>query len=360
MILVVDDEKSIRVTLRTFLLDAGYAVETAEDAQQARALLQSRAWDVVVTDIVLPGLSGIDLLKTIRATDTDTQVIMITGEPTMETASEAVRAGACDYLTKPVNKHALLRSVATAARIKSIQDDKRCLEQENRDYQHRLENTVRRRTEELRLALHGTIHAIAAAVEFRDPYTAGHQLRVAELARRIAEELNLPGEEVLATYYAGVVHDLGKIGVPAEILSSPAPLTQPQQAMIRLHPTIAYEILKTVPFPWPLAEIVRQHHERMDGSGYPHGLTGEAILMEARILAVADVVDAMASHRPYRPALGIAASLQEITQRSGVLYDASAVEACIRLFHDKGFVFPTVASGVGLLNENPPSRACLG
>jgi len=355
-VLVVDDEKSIRVTLRAFLLDAGYAVETADDAQQARTLLKEKAWDVVVTDIVLPGLSGIDLLKSIRVAGSDTQVIMMTGEPTMDTAAEAVRAGACDYLTKPVNKQSLLRAVATAARFKAIQDDKRDLEQENRDYQHRLENTVKRRTEELRQALHGTIHAMAATVESRDPYTAGHQQRVAELARRIAEELNLPGEDILATYYAGVVHDLGKIGVPAEILCSPAPLSQPQKDLIRLHPNTAYEILRTVPFPWPLAEIVRQHHERMDGSGYPQGLTGAAILIEARILAIADVVEAMASHRPYRPALGIAAALQEITEHSGTLYDADAVAACLHLFHDKGFAFPTSAGANGPLTQSPQEK----
>lgn len=337
-VLIVDDEKSIRTTLRAFLKGGGYAVDVAEDADQARLLLASGDWDVVVTDIILPGVSGVELLRAIHATaPPDVQVIMMTGAPTMETAAEAVRSGACDYLIKPVGKDAILRSVAVAAHIKQIYDEKRHLEEEKRRYQETLEDLVKKRTEELRQALDGFVYAIAAAVESRDPYTAGHQQRVANLARRMAQEMGLSAEKVLAVYFAGVIHDLGKISIPAEILSSPAKLSKAAMDIIREHPATAFEILKGIPFSWPIAEIIYQHHERLNGSGYPRGLMGDAITTEARILAVADVVEAMASHRPYRPALGIDAAMNEIMAQRGLLYDADVVDTCVRLFRVQGF-----------------------
>ena len=337
-ILVVDDERSIRLTLCAMLEPERYKVEVAEDADQALALLSHGLWDAVVTDIILPGISGVGLLKAIRAAaPPDVQVVMMTGAPTMETAIEAVRCGACDYLTKPVAKDAMLRAVATAVQIKYVHDEKRRLQEVNRTYRETLENLVEARTEELRLALDGFIHAMAATVEFRDLYTAGHQRRVADLARRIAGEMGLPAARVLGTYYAGMLHDLGKISVPAEILTSPATLSKAALDIIREHPVTAFEILKGIAFPWPIAEIIYQHHERLNGTGYPRGLSGDAISLEARILAVADVVEAMASHRPYRPALGVEAALQEITEARSTLYDVQAVDACVRLFREKGF-----------------------
>ncbi|MEI6148781.1 MAG: HD domain-containing phosphohydrolase [bacterium] len=337
-ILVVDDEKSIRVTLCTILQDAGYEVESAEDAHRAQALLAHGLWDVVVTDIVLPGISGVGLLQIIRAAaPPDVQVIMMTGEPTVETAAEAVRAGASDYLPKPVTKTSILTAVHRATETKRILDENRRLHAETRCYQKSLEQMVAKRTAELRDALEGTIRAMALAVESRDPYTAGHEQRVARLARTIAEEMGRPDEEVLGTYYAGLVHDVGKISVPAEILSFPGKLGKEEMGIIRKHPETGSRILSTVQFPWPLAEIVHQHHERLDGSGYPLGVSGDAIRIEARIIAVADVVEAMTSHRPYRPSLGIEAALAEIVERRGTFYDADVGDACVRLFREKGF-----------------------
>jgi putative nucleotidyltransferase with HDIG domain len=341
-ILVVDDEKSIRLSVQAFLRDAGYEVDAAEDAQRARELLANSLWDVVVTDIVLPGLSGVELLKAIRAAaPPDVQVIMMTGEPTVETAAEAVRAGASDYLPKPVTKASILTAVRRAIETKRILDENRQLHAENRSYQENLEELVRQRTAELRDALEGTIRAMALAVESRDPYTAGHEQRVARLARAIAEEMGRPEEEVLGTYYAGLVHDVGKISVPAEILSYPGKLGKEELGIIRKHPETGSRILSTVRFPWPLAEIVHQHHERLDGSGYPLGLSGDTIRIEARILAVADVVEAMASHRPYRAALGIEAALVEIVEKRGTWFDTDVVAACVRLFREKGFTLDT-------------------
>jgi PAS domain S-box-containing protein/putative nucleotidyltransferase with HDIG domain len=192
--------------------------------------------------------------------------------------------------------------------------------------------------EKLERTLKGIVEALGAAIELRDPYTAGHQRRVAELAVAIAEEMGLPTEKVEATRYAALVHDIGKLAVPAEILAKPAALTDTEFALIKFHPQQAYDILKEIDFPWPLAEIVLQHHERLDGSGYPSGLKGDEILLEARIIAVADVVEAMSSHRPYRPARGIEAACDEIKAKRGRLYDPDVVDACVSLF-EKGFSF---------------------
>jgi len=191
--------------------------------------------------------------------------------------------------------------------------------------------------ESLRKAVNTTIQVMVAAVETRDPYTAGHQIRSANLARAIATEMGLPQEKIDAIRIAGSIHDIGKLSIPAEILSKPTKLSEIEFSLIKEHARRGFEMLKDVESPWPLAEIVHQHHERMDGSGYPGNLKGDAILIEARILAVADVAEAMASHRPYRPGLGIDAALNEIEKNRGIFYDSTAADACLRLFREKGF-----------------------
>ena len=183
------------------------------------------------------------------------------------------------------------------------------------------------------------ITAIASTVEMRDPYTAGHQRRVSDLAVKIAAEMGLSLERIEGLRMACVVHDIGKIHVPAEILSNPGTLTEAEFEIIKTHPKVGFEILKGIDFPWPVAEIVYQHHEKLDGSGYPRGLKGDEILLEARILTVADVVEAMSSHRPYRPLLGVFPALQEITQHKGTLYDLQVVDACLRVFLEKKYTF---------------------
>jgi PAS domain S-box-containing protein/putative nucleotidyltransferase with HDIG domain len=201
----------------------------------------------------------------------------------------------------------------------------------------RAEEDLRRSNEHLRRAVDGAVRAIAMASEVRDPYTAGHQQRVAELASAIALELGLPPERIEAIHAAGILHDVGKIHIPAEILSKPTPLNVHEMNIIRIHPQVGYDILKTLELPWDIASGVLQHHERLDGSGYPAGLAGEEIVVEARILAVADVVEAMASHRPYRASLGIEPALEEIALNRGKLYDPPTSDACLRLFREKGF-----------------------
>lgn len=190
-----------------------------------------------------------------------------------------------------------------------------------------------------RQALDGAILSLAKTLEMRDPYTAGHQQRVADLSCRIAGEMGMSRERIEGMKVAGLIHDIGKISIPAEILSKPGRLTETEFALIKSHPQVAYDILKNINFPWPVAEIVYQHHEYLDGSGYPRGLPADRILLEARILTVADVVEAMASNRPYRPALGIDIALEEINKGSGSRFDAAVVEACLHLFRNKGFSF---------------------
>jgi PAS domain S-box-containing protein len=193
--------------------------------------------------------------------------------------------------------------------------------------------------ERLRKSLGATVQAMAVTVETRDPYTAGHQRRVASLAQAIASEMNVTADQIEGIHMASLIHDLGKISVPAEILSMPRKLTDLEFKLIQTHAQSGYDILKDIEFPWPIARMVLEHHERMDGSGYPNGLTGESLLIESRIMVVADVVEAMASYRPYRPALGIEAALEEVEKNAGVLYDRTAVETCLKLFREKGFRF---------------------
>ncbi|MCX5849167.1 MAG: HD-GYP domain-containing protein [Deltaproteobacteria bacterium] len=202
------------------------------------------------------------------------------------------------------------------------------------------EEELQRTLDILKKSIGVTIHAMVCAVEARDPYTAGHQLRSANLASAIAEEMGLSQDKIDGINMASSIHDIGKLSIPTEILTKPTKLTNLEFSLIKEHPSSGYEMLKNVESPWPLAQIVYQHHERMDGSGYPRKLKGDEILMESRVLAVSDVVEAMASHRPYRPSLGIDAALEEIEKNRGILYDNVVVDACLKLFRQKNYKFP--------------------
>jgi len=647
-ILIVDDEESIRATLAAFLAKDGHAVSSARDAAEAADLLTEGTFDVVISDIVLPRKDGVALLADVRAAHPNVQVVLITGKPDVETAAEAVRQGAFDYLAKPVTRDAVCAVAARAAEKKALIDETQRLQEENREYQERLERRVEERTEELRRsaerygalfgsipdpvfvfdaetsrfldcnraaverygysldelrtktphdlhphdehpdvdaniesedrtpnrythvtrtghrfpvevhtaeleyegklawisiardfsridaaerravrllqqqrrvnklalelgnvfdvtevyeavyrhvrglmdatsmivalydadarllraefvifrqqpfdasklppipleergrgtqsqvihtgeplyipdyrearrsgrteysvddsgavregpppdgadeitrsalfapltlggktvgvlqvqsyrldaysqddidllgamanvtavavdnarlvqrlrnALNGTVRIASETVEIRDPYTAGHQERVARLACAVGRQLGLPDDQTDGLRVAALLHDVGKMAIPAEILSKPARLTDVEFELIREHPRVAYDLLKGIEFPWPIADVILQHHETLDGSGYPRGLEGSDILLEARILSVCDVVEAMASHRPYRPALGIDAALEEIEAHAGERYDADVVEACLHLFKKDAFSF---------------------
>ena len=201
----------------------------------------------------------------------------------------------------------------------------------------RVEQERERNREKIEKGMEATVQAVANMVEIRDPYTAGHQRRVAELAVAIAHELALPEDRIRGLSLAAAIHDIGKIEVPSEILNRPGALSPLELQLIRCHPQTGHDILKNVDLAWPIADIILQHHERLDGSGYPQGLHGDAILLEAKIIAVADVLESMASHRPYRPALGIPTALDELRRGRGMLFDADVVDACVRLIETGAF-----------------------
>lgn len=233
-------------------------------------------------------------------------------------------AGVCETVVVPLrDEHDNV--IATVGVNRDISERKRTAEE------------LQQSLEKLKRILEETVNALASAVETRDPYTAGHQNRVAHLACTIGRELGFSEERLEGIHIASIIHDVGKMYIPAEILSRPGRLTEIEFDIIKTHPQIGYDILKTIEFSWPVAEIVHQHHERMDGSGYPAGLPGEEMLLESKILAVADVVEAMASHRPYRPAHDIGKALEEVSQKRGVLYDPEVVDVCVRLFAEKDF-----------------------
>jgi putative two-component system response regulator len=231
-------------------------------------------------------------------------------------------------MQKPVNIEELI------VRIKRVIKERTLLRERDRA-QEELQQSL----DKLRKAIEGIINVIAITVETRDPYTAGHQRRVANLAAAIARELGLSQDHIDGINMAGVIHDCGKISVPAEILSKPTTLNEMEFNIIKTHSQIGYDILKTIDFPWPVEQIVLQHHERINGSGYPQGLQDKDIIIEAKIISVADVVEAMASNRPYRPALGIEEASKEISRNSGILYHPDVVDACLKVISSGRFTF---------------------
>ena len=325
-ILVVDDDAGFRMLTQQFLLKLGFESQIVASAAEALDILKNRHFDLVLSDIRMKEKDGVQLMKEARGIYPDLDFVMMTGFTADYSYSDVIGAGATDYIRKPFDMGEL------RAKLERIEREKNLLwefQQINRE--------LRRNFDHLHRTMEGTVKAMALTLEMRDPYTAGHQRRVADLACAIAKEMGVDGDRIEGIRMAGLIHDLGKIQIPAEILSKPSRLTEYEFGMIKFHPTAGHQILGPIEFPWPLGEIVLQHHEKIDGSGYPRGLQGKDILLEARILTVADVVEAMASHRPYRPALGLDAALAEISANRGVLFDADAVDACLKLFREKKY-----------------------
>ncbi len=334
-ILIVDDEAPIRRILSKLLTEHGYECSAAANAVEAREKLARENFDLLLCDVRMPGESGLELVEEVMPSFPDMAVVFVSGADDPKVVQMALQRGAYGYILKPFRLNEVIIQVTNALR-------RRELEALHRIHMRELERKVDERTQELQLALSqlresmdGIVRAISLTVEVKDPYTAGHQKRVALLARLLAKKLGLPSGKIEGVYVAGTIHDLGKISVPAEILSKPTTLTEIEFSLIKTHPDVGYEILKPIQFPWPIAEMVRQHHERMDGSGYPRGLKGEEILQEARILAVADVVEAISSHRPYRPALGLERAMEELKEGKGTIYDPKVVDACLELLEQK-------------------------
>jgi putative two-component system response regulator len=324
-VLIVEDNQGDVDLIREALPETGpvsFQIESVSRLSEALARLKNAGIDLVLLDLGLPDSQGLETYRKLSEATSHLPVVILTGNDDQEVAVAAVREGAQDYLIKGQFVGSLLtRAVRYAMERK------------------RVEEKIQKTMEHLRKAVHTTIQILLMAIETKDPYTAGHQRRATDLARAIATDMGLPQNIIEGIRMAGAIHDIGKIPIPVEILSKPSKLSTTEYSLIKEHARHGYEILKDVESPWPLAEMAHQHHERMDGSGYPQGLKGGDILLEARILAVADVVEAMASFRPYRPAPGIDAALGEIEKNVGVLYERAAVEACLRLFRGKGFMF---------------------
>jgi len=319
-ILIVEDERIVAEDIKISLQRLGYSVPgTAASGEDAVKKAQDMRPDLVLMDIVLGGeMDGIEASALIRSRF-GIPVVYLTACSDRKTLKKAKITDPFGYIVKPYENKDLQTKVEVAL------------------YKRKMENTLEEKEKILRKNLMETVKALALAVEMRDIYIAGHQRKVSKLACHIAEEMGLPEEQVDGLRMAGHVHDIGTIQILPEILIKPDHLSQFESYMVRMHPQFGYDILKAIEFPYPVAQIVLQHHERIDGSGYPAGLLGGNILPEARILAVADIVEAMSSPRPYRPALGIKTALEETSKDRAILYDPDAVDACLKLFHEKKF-----------------------
>jgi putative two-component system response regulator len=324
VILLVDDEEMIRRLLSQKLSPEGYRCEQAANVKQALEKLKEHPIDLVILDIRMPGKSGVELLSEIKAKYPDTAVIMATAIDDAAVAIKCMKAGAYDYVTKPFNLDEVSFSVRRAL-------EKRRLELENRDYQQHLEEKVAEQAQKIRASFFNAITALAYALEAKDVYTSGHSQRVTEISVAIAEHLGLPKESIEKIRLAGLVHDIGKIGVRESVLNKPGSLSDNEFKHVRLHSQAGERILKPIVDDEEILKAVRHHHERYDGTGYPDGLKGEQIPQLARIIAVADTFDAMTSERPYRKALTEEAACAEVERCRGTQFDPGAADAFLEI-----------------------------
>jgi putative two-component system response regulator len=323
-ILITDDEAAIRRLLREKLASEGYQCLEAGSANRALYELQNSQVALVILDIKMPGKSGVQLLPEIRASYPDVVVIMATAITDTTTAIHCMRLGAYDYITKPFNLDEVALSVDKAL-------GKRRLELENRDYQQHLKQKVEEQAKKIRNAFFSAITALAYALEAKDRYTSGHSQRVSEISVAIARELGLLQEDVSKIELAGRVHDVGKIGVRESVLNKPGQLTDAEFQHIKCHPEAGERILAPIVEDREVLQIVRHHHERYDGAGYPDGLCGDEIPLGAKILAVADSYDAMISGRPYRGAMSVETACAEIEWGRNTQFDPEVAEAFLRI-----------------------------
>ena len=357
-ILLIDDEAAILDIMTMMLAEEGYDLHTAGSAAEGLKILkESPNFSLIISDHMMPGMTGVQFFAQAREICPTALRVLLTGYTDMDAMIDAINSGGIHlYLTKPWQRDELLYSInQMLSKAELIIENRRLDElvkkqnEELLELNKNLEEKVRIKTrhldqradelktsyEKTRLILSGTVLAMSKIVESRDPYTAGHEQQVSEIAGLIAQKMSLSDDQVEAVRIAGSLHDIGKIGVPAEILTKPGQLSWLEMEMIKTHTQNAYDILKTIEFPYPIAQIILQHHEKMDGSGYPQGLKGEDILLAARIIAVADVLEAMSAHRPYRPALGMEAAMAEIVKNRGTLYDPNVIDACLDIYQSE-------------------------
>jgi len=328
LLIIEDSEDDALINIKALQRD-GYDVEyeIIDSEKDFKKALNNNEIDAIIADFNVPGFYGNRALEVFKEAGKDIPFIVVSGSITGEEAARILKSGAHDFIDKSNLmrlSHAVNREIAESVIRKKQRED---------------ELKLKQREKELGTALEQTIEIIGDIVEKRDPYTAGHQRRVSKLAMEIAKDLGLPDKQLEILKFSSLIHDLGKIVIPASILSRPGKLSDIEMEMIKSHPVEAFEILKKNNSMESYRKIIIQHHERINGSGYPLGIKGDKILIEAKILSVADVVEAMMSHRPYRPALGLKAALDEITQNKGILYESKVVDSCVSVFLQKGFKF---------------------
>jgi len=332
LVLIVDDNAT-NIDLLIGCLKSDYRLGIAKRGQAAIEYAGKYHPDLILLDIMMPEMDGYEVCRILKAdaSTADIPVIFITAMNDTVNKTKGFELGAIDYITKPFHTAEVRARIHTHISLEKMRNE---LLLQN---QH-LEQCVAIKTSELREMLEASIISMARMVEIRDPYTAGHQQRVAHLACCIGGRLGLSKNAIEGIRIAGLLHDVGKIRIPVAILARAGELLEAEMDFIKMHPAIGFEILANIPFPWPVARAVLQHHERLDGSGYPGGLLAGDILLEAKILTVADVTEAKSSFRPYRPALGIEAGMEEIKKYRGIYYDKEIVDACNAIITE-GFTF---------------------
>ena len=343
-ILAIDDNSDNLVVLRAMLkmLLPECTMLRALSGEEGIRLAEERLPDTILLDILMPGIDGFETARRLKANPETSSIpiILLTAlENSTENRTKGLKAGADAFLSKPIEAEELLAQVRAMLRIRASEATRKARLAE-------LESLVEERTKELSksannlaMTLDQAISVLANTVETKDPYTAGHQVRSAALALAIGAEMRLPNRQLMGIHMAARIHDIGKIKIPSEILSKPGKITPLEFTLIQEHPSVGENIVAPIDFPWPVGQMIAQHHERLDGSGYPLGLRGNDILLEARVIAVADVVEAISSYRPYRPSLGIEAALEEVKTNKGIKYDPDAVQACATLFESGRFNF---------------------
>lgn len=359
-ILVVDDEDAILNAFNRILADEDYEVHTASNGLEALNKLRTaqRPYSLIISDQRMPLMSGVQFFAQAKNIFPDAVRILLTGYADTGTVIDAINKGEVSlYFTKPWHEEELLFHIRQSiSKVEILDENRRLIElikdknAELLELNKTLEDRTKKKTSDLfaqaeklkdsykksQIILEGIVKTLSKIVETRDPYTSGHEDQVARIACEIAKEMQLPEEQITAINIAATLHDIGKISVPTEILTKPGLLSDLEREIIKTHCKVARDILVNIEFPYPVGEIIFQHHERIDGSGYPRGLTGDAIALEARIIGVADVIDAMASYRPYRPALGVDAAVAEIVRFKGVAYDAAVVDAYLKIHKNTG------------------------
>jgi putative two-component system response regulator len=330
-VLVIDDDQRILDLIRNVLKKYEFDLFTASNGDQGVELFKKENPSIVLSDINMPDMSGIEILKIVKYLSPITQVIVISGVGTTTDVIEALRLGASDYLVKPFNIELLIHTV-----IRCVERYELIMERIGR--KETLAKEVRERTAALTATFYETVKALGLLTEKRDPYTAGHQHRVALLGMEIGRRLNLTQKEIEIIKVAGLLHDIGKVAVPVELLVKPSKLSNLEVHLIKIHPQASYDIIKDIPFVESLGKdvsiMVLQHHERLDGTGYPKGLTSDELELESKILSVSDVIEAMSSHRPYRAAFDMTTTKAEIVDKSGSYYCPECVEVCLRLIEE--------------------------